>query len=422
MDDPKAFEELVRRHQGAVCAVAYAILRDRARSEEVAQEAFLIAWQKLPAVSPPPQLPAWVCGIARNLARNAARRPKEMSMTDAMTEPAAPATSPVDAMIDREREQLAEQALAQLDDREREAIVLYYRGDGSIADVATTLGISEPAARKRLQRGRDHLKSALGSVETALRATRPSHAFTAACVAALATRGSSAEAATKVASAPAKRAWIAAPIAALVVGGGVAAVATSRSSSTANSSEIAVVADARRATLDSAYVKQIDNAGRAKLIDQIRDAQRSRAARLGTGAPIATGSIRHGTTKVYDFAGDVLAPVKTTTPPPDPSTLGKATMRHAIRDVQPLLVECYTEAFDRLPRKDGVLEVRLTLVGEPGLATIVDEVELGGDAHLTGDTAFGECMRETLYAIEMPPMPQPETWTVNYPFTMPGHK
>jgi RNA polymerase sigma-70 factor, ECF subfamily len=52
MADPQAFEELVTRYQGVVCAVAYAVLRDRARSEEVAQEAFLIAWQKLPAMTP----------------------------------------------------------------------------------------------------------------------------------------------------------------------------------------------------------------------------------------------------------------------------------------------------------------------------------------------------------------------------------
>ena len=73
-----------------------------------------------------------------------------------------------------------------------------------------------------------------------------------------------------------------------------------------------------------------------------------------------------------------------------------------------------------LARKDGLLEVRLVLVGEPGLATLVDTVELGGDAHLTSDATFVECMRETLYSIEMPAMTAPETWAVNYPLTMPG--
>ena len=66
MDD---FEQLVTRYQDVVCAVAYAWLRDRARSEEVAQEAFLIGWQRLPTLREPPVMPGWLCGIARNLAR-----------------------------------------------------------------------------------------------------------------------------------------------------------------------------------------------------------------------------------------------------------------------------------------------------------------------------------------------------------------
>src|SRR4029079_19124619 len=40
------FHDLFVRYQDAVCAVAYSVLRDRARSEEVAQDAFLVAWSK----------------------------------------------------------------------------------------------------------------------------------------------------------------------------------------------------------------------------------------------------------------------------------------------------------------------------------------------------------------------------------------
>ena len=40
------FHDLVVRYQDVVCAVAYSVLRDRARSEEVAQDAFLVAWSK----------------------------------------------------------------------------------------------------------------------------------------------------------------------------------------------------------------------------------------------------------------------------------------------------------------------------------------------------------------------------------------
>ncbi len=414
MDDPKAFEELVIRYQGVVCAVAYSILRDRARSEEVAQEAFLIAWQKLPAITPAPQLPAWVCGIARNLARNAARRLKELPMHDSMTEPTTTADSPVELMLDRERHQLAERALDELGQADREAIVLYYRGDGSFADVAATLGITEAAARQRVHRGRERLKSALTAVETSLRATRPSHAFTAACVAALAAGGASTASAATTKPRVA-RAWIAAPIAAVLIGGGAAALSVSSSSSSSSDRSdtpvlASAVADARAVVADSAYFKRIDRADRTTRIDKLHAAQRTQQAAQPSADLV----------KTYDFSGDVLGPVKANVPPPDPSKLGKATLRYAIRDLQPLLLECYSDAFDRLPRKDGTLEVKLVLVGEPEVATLVDEVELGGDSHLTKDTAFVECMRETLFTIELPAMASAETWNVHYPFTMPG--
>ena len=174
--DREAFESLVLRHQGQVCAIAFSVLRDRARSEEVAQDAFLIAWRDRTAVAP---TAGWICGIARNLARNAARRRTERSMVD------DPATETRDArgeLIAREETARATAALATLPDNYREAIVLYYRGEQSFADVASALGISEASARQRVHRGRARLRDLLAPVETTLKATRPTAAFTAACV------------------------------------------------------------------------------------------------------------------------------------------------------------------------------------------------------------------------------------------------
>jgi len=176
--DRQDFEALVRRHQAQVCAVAYAVLRDRGRAEEVAQDAFLIAWRDRAAVTPSV---GWICGIARNLARNVARRRREVPMTD---DPVTSARDARDQLITREDAARAETALARLPEKYREAIVLYYGAEESIADVASALGISQDSARQRVHRGRERLRDQLANVETTLRATRPTAAFTAACVAA----------------------------------------------------------------------------------------------------------------------------------------------------------------------------------------------------------------------------------------------
>jgi len=47
-DDRRAFEQLVRRHQGMVRAQLVRLLQgDRARADDLAQETFLLAWRKL---------------------------------------------------------------------------------------------------------------------------------------------------------------------------------------------------------------------------------------------------------------------------------------------------------------------------------------------------------------------------------------
>lgn len=176
--DQREFEALVRSHGAQVCAVAYAVLRDRARAQEVAQDAFLVAWRDRAKTKPNVR---WICGIARNLARNAARRRRETPMTD---DHATQAGDARDQLITREEAARAEAALASLPERYREAVALYYGGDESIEQVAAALGISQDSARQRVHRGRERLRDLLQTVETALRATRPTAAFTAACVAA----------------------------------------------------------------------------------------------------------------------------------------------------------------------------------------------------------------------------------------------
>ncbi len=184
-----SFERLVREHQHAVCAIAYAVTRDRARSEELAQEAFLVAWRYRDRVEV--VTAGWICAIARNLARNAARRRKEVAME---SEPAASAPDVRERMIDRETEERAIAALAELPAIYRDAIVLYYRGDQSMSAVAEALGVSEDTARQRVHRGRAKLRDALAPVVSTLGATRPGAAFTAACVAVWLVRGSTVDA------------------------------------------------------------------------------------------------------------------------------------------------------------------------------------------------------------------------------------
>src|SRR4051812_390593 len=74
MGDGTAFRVIVERHQGMVCALAYSVCGDLARSEDIAQEVFIAAWKQLPQLKEPGKLRGWLGGITRNLAHNRLRR------------------------------------------------------------------------------------------------------------------------------------------------------------------------------------------------------------------------------------------------------------------------------------------------------------------------------------------------------------
>lgn len=196
--DRAAFGRIVERYQAMACAVAYSIVGELAASEDVAQEAFVAAWQSLASLREPAKLRAWLAGVVRNTAKSSARRRQHDVVRNA--EPivaiATNVASPDVLAADSEEEALLGKALAEVPEQFREPLVLYYREHQSIAEVAETMQLSEDAVKQRLARGRQALKEQVASyVEVALRRTGPKAAFTAGVLAAISTAAGKASAA-----------------------------------------------------------------------------------------------------------------------------------------------------------------------------------------------------------------------------------
>jgi RNA polymerase sigma factor (sigma-70 family) len=185
-----AFEALVRRHQSAVCAVAYNACGDLALSEDVAQETFWAAWRGRTTLEQPARLRAWMCSIARNLGKNARRRearaPGPTVSLDTAADVSADMPDPAALAVSREEESVVWQTLAQIPESYREPLILFYREQQSVAEVAAALDLSEDAVKQRLSRGRGMLRDRMAKlVEGALGRSRPGQAFTVAVVAGL---------------------------------------------------------------------------------------------------------------------------------------------------------------------------------------------------------------------------------------------
>ena len=73
--DTGAFAQIVRQYQSLVSGVLYSATGDFHKSEDLAQETFLIAWQKLGELRDTDHLAAWLCTIARNLVYRSHRKP-----------------------------------------------------------------------------------------------------------------------------------------------------------------------------------------------------------------------------------------------------------------------------------------------------------------------------------------------------------
>ena len=188
--DRAAFREIVAKYQSLVCSVAYSFTGDLAQSEDLAQETFIVAWQKLETLEDREKLSAWLCGIVKNIARDTHRRSKrDLSYHATPLDEAVAAVNAVhmaECVSESERETVMWAALEEIPENYREPLILYYRRGESVREVAEALDISEDAAKQRLSRGRKMLKEqVVAFVEKSLSDTNPGTAFTIAVIATL---------------------------------------------------------------------------------------------------------------------------------------------------------------------------------------------------------------------------------------------
>ena len=189
--DRDAYGRIVAACQNTVTAVALAITRDVPASEDIAQDAFLSAWEHLKRLQNPSSFLPWLRQIARNLARDHLRasrhRPMDGEVADIAIELAAdPSPTPEHQLVEDERERAAADLIAALPEDSREVLLLFYREGQSSQQVALLLGLSDAAVRKRLSRARASLREDLLKRfgEFAMQ-TAPGAAFTAVVATAL---------------------------------------------------------------------------------------------------------------------------------------------------------------------------------------------------------------------------------------------
>jgi RNA polymerase sigma-70 factor (ECF subfamily) len=160
----RAFEELVRMHQGIAFRTAYVLTGAAADAEEAAQDAFVKAWRALGRFRPHAPFRPWLLRIVANEAHNrrrsagrranlALRAAHEGSSGDA-------APSPEAALLDAERRETLLAALNGLPDDARQVIACRYLLGLSEEETAAALDVPRGTVKSRTARALDRLREA----------------------------------------------------------------------------------------------------------------------------------------------------------------------------------------------------------------------------------------------------------------------
>ena len=157
-----AFAELIRRYERAALGVAYAVTRDAHAAGDVAQEAFLKAWQSLAGLESAGRFGPWLVGIVRNKATDYYRAARRRERRQGGELPEVPAEAdPADPLHRQETRQALAEALERLDETSRMIVSLrYYEGLGG-REIGEMLEMSVAAVEMRLSRARRELKEML---------------------------------------------------------------------------------------------------------------------------------------------------------------------------------------------------------------------------------------------------------------------
>lgn len=160
--DPDAFAELFRRHRDRLWAVALRTMRDQEDAADALQDAMISAFRNAASFRAESQVTTWLHRIVVNACLDRIRRRQArptVPLPDAG--PAEPA-APRDAIAEQDTRMAVQDALAELAEEQRAAIVLVDVEGRSVTAAAAMLGVAEGTVKSRCARGRVRLAKLLG--------------------------------------------------------------------------------------------------------------------------------------------------------------------------------------------------------------------------------------------------------------------
>lgn len=162
--DMEAFRLLVEMHQARVIGTISKMLGSDAESEDLAQQVFIRVWKSAPRYQPTAKFTTWLFRITRNLVFNELRRKRHFADQSAeeLAEPVERAEKEPDrVLLEGELQKAIQEAVNQLPESQRMAIILRRYEEMPYEEIAKVMGTSVPAVKSILFRARAELRERL---------------------------------------------------------------------------------------------------------------------------------------------------------------------------------------------------------------------------------------------------------------------
>ena len=172
--DTEALRELIERHQRAVINTIHRAIGDANEAEDLAQRVFVQVYRSAKRYKPTAKFTTWLFTITRNTILNEHRRRSRhpAESLDALQEPRdsesagwqPPDTAmrdPAQEAVERELQEKIKEAVQELPEAQRTAVILCRYEGLSYEEIAEVLGCSVSATKSLLHRARLALKDKL---------------------------------------------------------------------------------------------------------------------------------------------------------------------------------------------------------------------------------------------------------------------
>ena len=172
--DTTAFEELIQKHQALVAGTVARMLGSNSDVEDIAQQEFIRVWKSARRYVPRAKFTTWLLKITRNLVFNEMRRTKRRAHVPLQPEAGAEDPplkddlnlAPDVSLLETELQQTIEEAILQLPETQRMALVLRRYEQLSYEQIGEVLDLSVPAVKSVLFRARSELRLRLNKYLT----------------------------------------------------------------------------------------------------------------------------------------------------------------------------------------------------------------------------------------------------------------